>query len=904
MKFDRIVPVAISVLLAAGAARAARLQSATGIDTTDLATGGTVTGSVCAAAYPVTSLFDDDVSNSAGRWLATYSAGNMYAVYTFAAPTVVDAYKLMNSAVSSTAETTRPPKAFRLRGSNDFDGTNYDTATWVDFDEEYETAWAKGESRYFRFANTTAYTSYALHVETVNGATDYCQLQEMELYNTGLGETYVTTTVQTKVGDGAAETISTIQSFPYAYVSIPIPAAPRDGVEFLRWSGASTSFAPLNLYPSADITLVANFYDTATATPKIAYVVPGGAGAKDGTSWENAYASVATAYNAVGANPGGGEVWVKTGRYSLGGKITMLPRVTVRGGFAGTETSADEADPDAHPTFFGVTTTTDNVWPGTDPAVCMLAGDDYMTLVDPPDDGPDPAPHVPAGYAGVDQGFYNTDGTQLHAAGFHGIVFFRLRHYTVQSTGKCETPIVFRKCRFFACNWYIHSTCWVVDVSDAGVDMADCEFVGCQQTVRLTTTAVGSPATTSVVARCRFYGNSPNWNNNIACGGVAVLNNAKATISSCVFEKDVDPGAKPLRAGALVLNNAHDTLVEDTLFLRCGNLTGTWAARNGAVCVTPLAERDVTFNRCRFERCVNHANGPDSHQAKAAALSITDPCRLWCNDCAFIGNELLLQTKGGDGGSSCIAKCNLTALTGALVNCLFEGNRAIGQAADIRGTFTIQKTWGGGLNFAIVNCVFKDNDCGHLDGGSLVRHCEIRPVATDNEHQYLGIVNTVFEHPAADYMPWETNMISTSWGHYHFAAVTCSSDWSFGTATDQTYRYAPLDMNADAMLDAPKTNGTVVARGVMRSSPYRRKWVPAYRASNGEIYFYDTAYNAAKPWCLVRSPTTVLDETAANAIGLSAGMAPIPDAFGLARRQKAPLGNLAFRPDETIFSVK
>ncbi len=80
MKFDRIVPVAISVLLAAGAARAARLQSATGIDTTDLATGGTVTGSVCAAAYPVTSLFDDDVSNSAGRWLATYSAGNMYAV--------------------------------------------------------------------------------------------------------------------------------------------------------------------------------------------------------------------------------------------------------------------------------------------------------------------------------------------------------------------------------------------------------------------------------------------------------------------------------------------------------------------------------------------------------------------------------------------------------------------------------------------------------------------------------------------------------------------------------------------------------------------------------------------------------------------------------------------------------
>lgn len=443
-----------------------------------------------------------------------------------------------------------------------------------------------------------------------------------------------------------------------------------------------------------------------------------------------------------------------------------------------------------------------------------------------------------------------------------------------------------------------------MDVRDAGVDMADCEFVGCQQTLRIATEWPESPATTSAVVRCRFYGNSPNWNNEIACGGVAVLKNAKATISSCVFEKDVDPGAKLLRAGALVLNNAHDTLVEDTLFLRCGNLTGYWGARNGAVCVTPLSERDVTFNRCRFERCVNHSDGPDSHQAKAAAIAITDPCRLWCNDCAFIGNELLLQTKGGNGGSSCIAKCNLTALTGALVNCLFEGNRAIGQAADAVDTYTLQKTWGGSFRFAIANCVFKDNDCGHLDGGNLVRHCEFRPMAGDNEGMYVGIVNTVFEHSAADYMPWETTYLSTANNHYNFASVTCSSDWSFGTAAAKGYRYAPLDMNADAMLDAPKTNGAVVARGVMRASPYKKRWTPVYRASNGEIYLYDAAYNAAKPWRLVREPATVLTEAEANAIGLTAGMAPIPDAFGLARRLKAPLGNLAFQPEETVIGIR
>ena len=899
MKLTRIV--SFFFLLAAGTAQAARLADATGVDTTDLTSpGGSIVGSATHASFPTAKLFDDDVS-SAGYWQATYALGNMYAVYTFATPTVVDAYRLVNSTVA-----IRSPRCFRLRGSNDFDGSNYATATWVDLDEEFETGWTNGESRYFRFANATAYTSYALHVDRLNGATDYCQLLEVELYNSGLPEAFVTTTVKTRAPDGAEAVAYTIQSLSNAYVTVEAPPPPADGLEFLTWTGVTPARAQsFQIAPDADAEYVANFYDTATATPKIAYVVPNGAGAKDGTSWENAYASVAMAYNAVGANPGGGEVWVKTGRYSLDGRITMLPRVTVRGGFAGTETSADEADPDAYPTFFGVTTTTNNVWLGTDPAVCMLAGDDYMTLVDPPDDGPDPAAHITIGYTGVTQGFFNTDGTQLHAAGFHGLVFFRLNQHTVQSTGKCETPIVFRKCRFFACNWYMHSSCWVVDVRDAGVDMADCEFVGCQQTVRIATSWPEFPATTSVVARCRFYANSPNWNNEIACGGVAVVNNAKATISSCVFEKDVDAAAKALRAGALVLNNAQDTLVEDTLFLRCGNLQTTVAARNGAVCVTPLSERDVTFNRCRFERCMNHGTGPGAHSAQAAALSITDPCRLWCNDCAFVGNELLLQTKGnGNGGSSCIAKCNLTALTGALVNCLFEGNRAIGQAADIGNTFTIQKTWGGGLNFAIVNCVFKDNDCGHLNGGNLVRHCEIRPVDNDNENQHLGIVNTVFEHPAADYMPWETNRISTSFWHYHFAAVTCSSDWSFGTTSASTYRYAPLDVNADAQLDAPKTNGTVVARGVVRPSPYKKKWVPAYRAANGEIYFHDAAYNAAKPWRLVRAPTTVLDEAAANAIGLSAGMAPIPDAFGLVRRKKAPLGNLAFQPEETVITVK
>ncbi len=130
----KFVSVSLALSLCAGSAFAARLANTNGVDTTDLTSpGGSIVGSATHNSYPVAKLFDNDVS-SAGYWQATYALGNMYVVYTFATPTVVDAYRLVNSTVA-----IRAPRCFRLRGSNDFDGSNYAAATWVDRDEEFET---------------------------------------------------------------------------------------------------------------------------------------------------------------------------------------------------------------------------------------------------------------------------------------------------------------------------------------------------------------------------------------------------------------------------------------------------------------------------------------------------------------------------------------------------------------------------------------------------------------------------------------------------------------------------------------------------------------------------------------------------------------------------------------------
>lgn len=85
---------------------------------------------------------------------------------------------------------------------------------------------------------------------------------------------------------------------------------------------------------------------TGTALPEYTdgrvYVVEGGAGAQNGTSWSNAMADINSAVMMAASN-GGLDVWVAQGRYygntEADNAFTMIEGVNVYGGFAGTETS-------------------------------------------------------------------------------------------------------------------------------------------------------------------------------------------------------------------------------------------------------------------------------------------------------------------------------------------------------------------------------------------------------------------------------------------------------------------------------------------------------------------------------------------------------------------------------------
>ena len=87
--------------------------------------------------------------------------------------------------------------------------------------------------------------------------------------------------------------------------------------------------------------LITSFLTALVASGATYYVVPGGAGSKNGTSWANAFADVQRAIDKASSD-GGGEVWIKKGTYKHGSAMTMKNNVAIFGGFAGTETSKDQ----------------------------------------------------------------------------------------------------------------------------------------------------------------------------------------------------------------------------------------------------------------------------------------------------------------------------------------------------------------------------------------------------------------------------------------------------------------------------------------------------------------------------------------------------------------------------------
>ena len=78
---------------------------------------------------------------------------------------------------------------------------------------------------------------------------------------------------------------------------------------------------------------------TIETRPGIVYVSGSGNDEKDGSSWENAKATLQSALSECAY---GSQIWVKSGEYDFGGEIELVEGVYIYGGFSGTEKSLEE----------------------------------------------------------------------------------------------------------------------------------------------------------------------------------------------------------------------------------------------------------------------------------------------------------------------------------------------------------------------------------------------------------------------------------------------------------------------------------------------------------------------------------------------------------------------------------
>ena len=192
--------------VAVGAFAAASTPPSTLVDLTT--TGSDASGAVDSASttgtgsYHGTRAFDGTSKHENSRWLPQ-KADDMWVIYAFNVPTVVDSIRIYLPTSGELNQTARAPKDWTFLGSND-------KSTWALLDTQTdETNWSSssyGESRFYKFDNTSAYKYYKFNCTANNGATDYMQLQEIEFYCVGNADS-------TWTGGGTTDLLSDVANW-------------------------------------------------------------------------------------------------------------------------------------------------------------------------------------------------------------------------------------------------------------------------------------------------------------------------------------------------------------------------------------------------------------------------------------------------------------------------------------------------------------------------------------------------------------------------------------------------------------------------------------------------------------------------------------------------------------------
>lgn len=625
------------------------------------------------------------------------------------------------------------------------------------------------------------------------------------------------------------------------------------------------------------IMMVATILAASTALAKVVYVTPTGAGDKDGTSWGNAFATLADAYAAAAegateANPG--EVWMKKGWYlNPSAAITMKPHVKVYGGFNGDETAAAQANPEDNwsivcgnwyatnpEKYYWRDAAGSNVGP-----IWSLENGEYVYHPFPGDGG-----HYHASDCG-NVGIFVDTGSSADGNEFRGVVFTGASKNAAIGLKETATTekVVVRDCLFIAGNGYgNNSEGSIFSTGGASVTIEGCRFEGCNSAVSLAnTTAAG----TYVVSNCQFvscYAKSGTGS------GLSVSGAGEVLVSDCSFDHGWVDANQP---AIDIYTTASHTRIRNCTFADsfCGSGYGTPSI------LVATSNIKVDIERCRFA----HIRSTLDRDVYSAAACIKDQsvitgASVIVRDCYFEGNELVAS--GAPGAYRSIGSVYGTQSGNyhSFVNCTMVSNRLVSSTTTSPYRGTVSGSYSN-VQLLFANCLLKDNDVLQANGPATNRLAEINWGGASSSHR--SMVNTILCHAAGDYIPFASAPTGV--------AAVCIPGFSFGNYS--AFKVQPLLSCDPKLAPGPATKNGLTSWGVAKDSPCRKGGQPVWAGDDRQFYLYENSV-AATPWLNLNTFGRLGDGDAA-AIHVRPSASPIADVFGAARN----VGRIALGPLNT-----
>lgn len=377
------------------------------------------------------------------------------------------------------------------------------------------------------------------------------------------------------------------------------------------------------------------------------HVTPGGAGSRDGTSWENAFGEAEFPAAVVSAGPGG-EFWVAKGVYrpaipeNAAGVTTeerkksfvLKSGVAIYGGFAGNEAASADRNPVANVTVLtgdlarddardanGVTATSGDIVGSNSFHVVVGSGTDASAVLD---------------------GFVVTAGNADGGAAGAILELFN-------SGG----------------GMYLDA---------AGPTVANCTFSG-NNAIGFGGGISARDGSAPTVTDCTFSGNNALG----LGGGISACNGSAPTVTNCVFSGN----NASCGGGMFNFTNCYSTVTNCTFSANsAGNVGGGMCNSTNS----PTATSSSTIANCTFsENRAFSLGGGMANMSGGPAPAITN--------CTFSGNSVEHPVEGGGGGMS------NTGTSPTVTNCTFSGNNANAGG----GMYNVM-----GSEPTITNCIFWD----------------------------------------------------------------------------------------------------------------------------------------------------------------------------------------------------